>query len=149
VGTAAGNIYQWKKDGVNITGATTESYTATTSGSYTVSITNAGGCQVVSLPAVVTVTQSRPITKGLQEDDHITVYPNPLYRNNYLNIDWSIAGDNAVSVTVYDMAGKKVSSQRLLAGDRTIKVAGASGVYLVECRWGLSKRKVFKVVKIE
>ena len=149
VGTAAGNIYQWKKDGVTITGATTESYTATTSGSYTVAITNAGGCQVVSLPAVVTVTQTRPITKGLQEGDNITVYPNPLYRNNYLNIDWSIVGDNAVAVTVYDMAGKKISSQRLLAGDRTVKLKGASGVYLVECRWGLNKWKVFRVVKIE
>ena len=104
-----GNTYQWKKDGVNITGATTASYAATTSGSFTVTITNAGGFQATSLPAIVTVTQSRPITKGLQEDENITVYPNPLYRNNYLNIDWSIAGDNAVLVTVYDMSGKKIN----------------------------------------
>ena len=101
VPSAAGNTYQWKKDGVNITGATTASYTATASGSYSVAVTNAGGCQATSQPAVVTVTQSRPITKGLQEEENITVYPNPLYRNNYLNIDWNIAGDNAVSVTVY------------------------------------------------
>ncbi len=66
-----------------------------------------------------------------------------------MNIDWSIAGDKGVLVTVYDMSGKKINSQRLLAGDRTIKVTGASGVYLVECRWGLNKRKVFRVVKIE
>ena len=149
VPAAAGNTYQWKKDGVNITGATTESYTATVSGSYTVAITSAGGCQAVSQATVVTVTSTRPITKGWQEEDNITVYPNPLYKNNYLNIDWNIAGDNAVSVTVYDMSGKKISSQRLLAGDRTIKVTGASGVYLVECRWGINKRKVFKVVKVE
>ena len=149
VGTAPGNIYQWKKDGANITGATTESYTATTSGSYSVAITNTGGCQSTSQAAVVSVTTSRPITKGWEDEENITVYPNPLYKNNYLKIDWSVAGDHAVSVTVYDMAGKKISSQRLLAGDRTIKVAGASGVYLVECRWGLNKRKVFKVVKVE
>ena len=30
--SAAGNTYQWKKDGVNITGATTESYSATAGG---------------------------------------------------------------------------------------------------------------------
>ena len=124
-------------------------YTATVTGNYTVAVTNTGGCQAISLPAVVTVTQSRPITKGLQEDENITVYPNPLYRNNYLNIDWRIAGDNAVFVTVYDMSGKKINSQRLLAGDRAIKITGASGLYLVECRWGINKRKVFKVVKIE
>ena len=92
VPAAAGNTYQWKKDGVNITGATTESYTATASGSYTVAITNAGGCQAISQPTVVTVTQTRPITKGLHEEEKITVYPNPLYRNDYVNIDWNIIG---------------------------------------------------------
>ncbi len=150
VPAVAGNNYQWRKDGVSISGATTASYAATTSGSYTVAVTNAGGCQAVSQASVVTVTQSRPITKGyVEEEDKITAYPNPLHRNNYLNIDWSIAGDNAVFVTVYDMSGKKINSQRLLAGDRTIKITGASGVYFVECRWGINKRKVFKVVKIE
>ncbi len=149
VPAAAGNIYQWKKDGLNIMGAIAESYTATASGSYSVAVTSAGGCQAVSLPTVVTVTATRPITKGWQEEENITVYPNPLYKNNYLNIDWNIAGDNAVSVTVYDMSGKKINSQRLLAGDRTIKLTGASGMYLVECRWGVNKRKVFKVVKVE
>ena len=149
VPATAGNSYQWKKDGVNITGATTESYAATASGSYTVAITSSGGCQALSTATVVTVTSTRPITKGWQEEDNITVYPNPLYRNNYLNIDWSIAGDNAIAVTVYDMSGKKISSQRLLTGDRTIKLTGASGVYLVECRWGINKRRVFRVVKIE
>ena len=148
VPTATGNTYQWKKDGVNITGATTESYTATASGSYTVAITGSGGCQALSQAAVVNVTSTRAITKGWQGEENIRVYPNPLYRNNYLNIDWNI-GDNAVAVTVFDMSGKKISSQRLLAGDRTIKVTGASGIYLVECRWGVNNRKVFKVVKIE
>ena len=47
------------------------------------------------------------------------------------------------------MTGKKINSQRLQAGDGTVKVKGASGVYLVELRWGVNKRKVFRVVKIE
>src|SRR6185503_17811617 len=98
----------WKKDGVSITGATSVSYTATVSGSFTVAITNASGCQAESQATVVTVTSTRPITKGWQEEDNIVVYPNPLYRNNYLNIDWNIAGNNAVFVTVYDMSGKKM-----------------------------------------
>ena len=36
----------------------------------------------------------------------------PFYRSNYLNIDWSIADDNAMLVTIFDMSGKKISSQR-------------------------------------
>ncbi|MFT5250756.1 MAG: hypothetical protein ACI93P_002499, partial [bacterium] len=39
-----GDSYQWKKDGINIPGATTQNYVATTSGDYTVEVTNAGGC---------------------------------------------------------------------------------------------------------
>ena len=39
---STGYAYQWQKDGVNITGATTPTYSATQSGSYTVSITLAG-----------------------------------------------------------------------------------------------------------
>lgn len=40
--------YQWKKDGTPITGATTTTYTANETGSYTVVVTNSNGCQVES-----------------------------------------------------------------------------------------------------
>jgi hypothetical protein len=150
VPAVAGNTYQWKKDGVNLSGSTTESYTATTGGSYTVAITNGNGCQAISQPSVVTVTQTRPITKGYVEDEKINVYPNPLYRNDYVNIDWNITGaDKGIVVNVFDITGRRINSQLLKPGDGTVKVNGASGVYLVELRWGVNKRKVFRVVKIE
>jgi hypothetical protein len=150
VPAAAGNTYQWKKDGASITGATNDSYTATTGGSYTVAITNGNGCQANSQPSVVTVTQTRPITKGYVEDEKINVYPNPLYHNDYVNIDWNIVdADKGVVVNVFDMTGRRINSQLLKPGDGTVKVKGASGVYLVELRWGVNKRKVFRVVKIE
>jgi hypothetical protein len=53
VGT--GFIYQWKNNGTNITGATTATYTASTAGSYTVTITNASACSSTSTATVVTV----------------------------------------------------------------------------------------------
>ncbi len=46
--------YQWKKNGSNITGATSASYTATTAGNYTVEITNLG-CSGISSPTTVVV----------------------------------------------------------------------------------------------
>jgi len=151
VAAAVGNTYQWKKDGVNITGATSDSYTANTSGSYTVAVTNTNGCQAISQPAVVAVTQVRPVTKTFSpEEDLIKVYPNPIYRSDHLYIDWNIAGiDNSMTITVYDLSGKKINTQLLRAYDRTVKLAGASGVYIVECRWGVDKRKIFKVIKVE
>lgn len=40
--------YQWKKDGVNISGATAQTYTANASGTYTVQVTNSKNCTATS-----------------------------------------------------------------------------------------------------
>jgi ELWxxDGT repeat protein len=148
---ATGNIYQWKKDGLNIMGATSESYTATASGTYTVVITNAEGCQAISQSTAVSVTQERPITKNFIGDENfIKVYPNPLYRSNYINIEWGItAADKGILVTVSDATGRKINSQLLSPYDKTVRLAGASGVYIVEFKWGNNKRKTFTVIKID
>ena len=47
--------YQWRRNGTNLSGATSSSYTATTSGSYSVVVTQ-GGCSTTS--ATVSVTSS-------------------------------------------------------------------------------------------
>lgn len=52
--------YQWFKDGVAISGATLNSFTATAAGSYTVQITSAFGT-VTSSAAVVTMVPSAPV----------------------------------------------------------------------------------------
>ncbi len=55
--TGTGLTYQWQLDGVNYTGtgATTSSITATTSGVYTVIVTNASTCSATSSGTTVTV----------------------------------------------------------------------------------------------
>jgi hypothetical protein len=58
--TGTGLSYQWKKDGSDIVGATAASYTATTSGSYTVVITNAAG-SVTSAAIVLTSPVTLPV----------------------------------------------------------------------------------------
>ncbi len=61
--TGAGLGYQWQRNGVNIAGATTTSYTATTGGNYTV-IVNQSLCDSTSLPITITVDSAyaAPIT---------------------------------------------------------------------------------------
>src|SRR6266536_286181 len=51
---------QWFKDGVAIDGATTQTYVATATGSYTVQIPTAIGCFVASDPLTVTVSTTPP-----------------------------------------------------------------------------------------
>ncbi len=53
-----GDSYQWSNNGVAIAGATSQSYTATASGSYTVNVTNSGGCSGESLPTPVVVNDN-------------------------------------------------------------------------------------------
>ncbi len=62
--SATGN--QWYKNGVAISGATNQTYTATTSGSYTVVVTNANGCSSTSAATTVTVNSipSTPTISG-------------------------------------------------------------------------------------
>jgi hypothetical protein len=52
--TGAGLSYQWRLNGTNITGATSSSYTANASGSYTVVVTNASTCSSTSTAIDVT-----------------------------------------------------------------------------------------------
>jgi hypothetical protein len=56
VASSAGQTYQWQNNGINIGGATSTSYTATSSGSYSIIINNSFGCSSSSNPINVTVS---------------------------------------------------------------------------------------------
>ncbi|HKR07091.1 MAG TPA: kelch repeat-containing protein [Bacteroidia bacterium] len=67
--TGTNYSYQWKKDAVNISGATASSYTATSTGNYAVQITNACGNATSAIVAVTanalpsaTITPAGPTT---------------------------------------------------------------------------------------
>ncbi|WP_439516378.1 HYR domain-containing protein [Sediminibacterium sp.] len=57
-----GDSYQWQKDGVDINGAASQTYVATVTGNYSVTVTNAGGCSGTSSPVTVTVSPAPVVT---------------------------------------------------------------------------------------
>ena len=58
---AANRTYQWKKNGVNISGATSSSYAATTSGDYKVTVTNTiTGCTKTSGTGILVTKLALP-----------------------------------------------------------------------------------------
>ncbi|MCC6542422.1 MAG: T9SS type A sorting domain-containing protein, partial [Flavobacteriales bacterium] len=57
--SASGNNYVWQRNGTTIAGATSNTYTATMSGNYTVSVTN-GNCSGTSAPVAVNASGSGP-----------------------------------------------------------------------------------------
>ncbi len=64
--TTTGTAYQWLKDGVAISAATNSSYTATTSGNYSLAATN--GCRDTSAAIAVTVNIPAPPATALHFD---------------------------------------------------------------------------------
>jgi uncharacterized repeat protein (TIGR01451 family) len=59
---SAGASYQWRNFATPIVGANAQQYVATTAGSYTVTVTNAGGCSATSGPTSVSVNSTVSVT---------------------------------------------------------------------------------------
>jgi Concanavalin A-like lectin/glucanases superfamily/Secretion system C-terminal sorting domain len=97
--------YQWYLNGNAIVGATSSSYTATLSGSYTVMVTNGSGCDATSAAysfIFVAISQVGLTSFGLE------VYPNP--NGGHFTVRLDLERDRNVDVAIYDLMGKQVWS---------------------------------------
>jgi hypothetical protein len=56
--------YQWRRNGVNISGANTSSFTGTLSGTYTLIVTSSQGCTATSNPIEITITPLPIVNAG-------------------------------------------------------------------------------------
>lgn len=91
--------YQWIRDGQAISGATSASYVATVSGSYTVNVTDAFGCTDTSAAVVVnTVGINGPHGAA----DEIQVYPNPSSKMVH------ISSPGKIRITLSSVDGRKL-----------------------------------------
>ncbi|HYG53425.1 MAG TPA: T9SS type A sorting domain-containing protein, partial [Flavobacteriales bacterium] len=99
--SATGN--QWYLDGVLIPGATGQTYTPVTNGTYTVVVTSSGCASGSSAGTVVT-------NVGIEEIDNVfglTIYPNPndgiftVHFNSSKNQDFKLRLTNAIGQLVY------------------------------------------------
>ena len=129
----AGATYQWGTctPVATIPGATSDSYTATANGDYSVAVT-INGCNAISIPCA-TVSGV-----GLNENEafsSFSVYPNPAAEN--IAIDFSLRAESAVNVSITDLSGKVVYTANLgnkTAGASSLNVntaAFANGIYVV------------------
>jgi PKD repeat protein len=101
----SGNLYQWKKNNVNIAGATSNSYVSHTAGSYKVTVTNIFGCSKLSGVKTVT-TNCRLENDAISTISKIHIYPNPSsdYFNVILNKNYSY------EIMISDLAGKEIEN---------------------------------------
>src|SRR6185295_3073700 len=89
----AGCTYQWKKNGINISGSTLPAYQVTSSGDYTYVATNLNGCKQTS--KIITITSNNCREAGIamadQEVKIVNVYPNPASSEININLSFTIS----------------------------------------------------------
>ena len=107
--------YQWKKNKVNISGATNSTLAVTLAGDYKVRVTNTiTGCSKTSDRTSVTITCKEG---EVLNDEKLSVSPNPFSRSTV--ISFQLAMDANVTLKIFDMEGRLI---------RTLANADQSGV---------------------
>ncbi len=122
----AGGTYQWYLNGTAITGATSQDYTATAPGTYTVRITVAGGCKTTSDPFEIVITS----VEQPNALSYAKPYPNPA-------ADWLTLPLNhwpgKKNITIYQTTGKLSTTYDTVDEEIKIYVADyPAGMYIVK-----------------
>lgn len=132
--------YQWYFNGNLIPGATSSTYTATSSGAYYVVVTDANGCKATSNSVELSVTG----IESLSYDD-FTIFPNPVTNGN-----WNLMTGKAwlgAKVKVYNAAGQLVFETEVKDNKTEIGFDAAQGMYMLEMK--LNRKKVEeKLIKL-
>ncbi len=138
-----GYSYQWRRNGVNITGATDTFYYATKAGTYRVRATDPYGCTRTSQTGVTLSITCRPhlwSDERSNSDQWLFLYPDPA--SDFVNAVFQVTpqADN-IRFIVYDMTGRKLLEEnhhrelpyqttldvsRLIPGQYLLKVTGGN-----------------------
>jgi uncharacterized delta-60 repeat protein len=103
--TEGGDSYEWFKNGVTITGATSADHIVTVDGSYTVRVTKNGCLSEMSEPKQVVITS----VEGSWGTSEMKLYPNPVFNTLAIQFD-RFDSNQPVSISVIDMTGRTVKS---------------------------------------
>lgn len=136
--TASGGNFQWYKDGQAIPGATGATFTPTSTGNYTVSVTTSYGCEIVSAAQFF-------IPVGVEELSipDIKIHPNPV--TDHLIVQNIPVG---AVVNMVDVSGRVVHQNT--AGASQLNIATehlSSGVYFLVIKLEDGTQQQYKVVK--
>ena len=110
-------------------------------GTYTVTLTDANGCQQTATATVNTVTGLGTVTT----DINFSVFPNPA--NSQLNLTFNNLKENG-TISITNTLGQKVSDQEVKQNTHSVTIDVsklATGVYVLELRSG-NNRSLKQVV---
>lgn len=132
--TSASNTYQWFKDNVEITGATSLTYLitnlqATDEGVYTGRVSNADApdFEYTTPPFTLEIN----LGTDSKELDGISIYPNPV--KNELHFDFKHVPEPLI-VSLYDMRGKQITARKLNSDEALDLSFLSGGIYAVKIK---------------
>ncbi len=136
--------YQWldcNNANAPVEGATSQSFTPGTGGSYAVEITTAQGCVQTSACTTVDVVLS------IEESSFarlVYLYPNPTSSEVHIDLGETYA---QIEVNITSSAGKVIDELELAHTDRiTYQLDGQPGIYFIEVTSG-DERAIFRLIK--
>ncbi len=133
-----GYLYQWKRNNVDIAGATAKTYTAKTAGIYRCKVTNScgskgSGTRTVTVPCRLT---NEAYAEQLESSFEIEITPNPV--SSSTTISFSLNQSENVSLKIFDLNGRLIetlASTVLEEGEHSIEWNAENvnaGVYLMQ-----------------
>ncbi len=128
---ATGNIYQWSLNGTNISGATAATYTAHTTGNYSVLMTNSYNCSVSSTTVPVTVSAVPSATIAniggylhICSNDSV-VLGATFGSNSAYTYQWQQNGNSIPGATYYAYAARAAGNYSLVVSNNDCMVTSA------------------------
>lgn len=107
--------YQWALNGNDISGATSSSYVATTTGQYSVTVTDTNGCEGSSAMFNVIVGLDTELFSSVE------LFPNPGREVLNLNLSGMFIGE--LKVEVYDLQGRILKATEFNKNSNTIQMS--------------------------
>jgi acetyl esterase/lipase len=134
------NKYQWIKGNNNIAGATNQTYTASSTGTYKVTVTNTGGCSKTSSGVTVTNSCKDDVTDQ-QMESNVTIYPNPATGKFTVEVLNGEPSGSPVSLEIVNIVGEKIYAATIdLESDTkqeiTLPYDAPKGIYVVRVNLG-------------
>jgi hypothetical protein len=125
VTSGSGLTYRWKRNGSNISGATSSTYTATTTGSYSVVVSNTGcgfsSATSTSIPVTVNASPTATTTASgattFCAGDSVTLTANA---GTGLTYQWTLNGTNIVGATNQTYVAKTSGSYRVVTTNASL-----------------------------
>lgn len=144
----SGVSWQWYKDGIIISGATTKQLTATTAGNYSVAITKLGCTGTSSIYTLTQSTQKEEQTNMVSSHEKMifSAFPNPT--NGKINLSVEDAKVENATIQIINHLGSMVLETKMNSNQLEIDLSTFSdGFYFIRYNDALGNSGILKIIK--